>query len=120
MSREQERQKLSELVSNIYSAIKEAEKYADETYQSFSLDISYRMGGTYYPTKPEPKYETISRKQAIEELSSNTSLSEQRLNLLREVLINTKYQSDTYLASEWRESSCGYDYEGWQNSSSQC
>lgn len=38
---------LAKLVSDVYVAVNEATDYADEHKLSFSLDITYGMGGTY-------------------------------------------------------------------------
>jgi hypothetical protein len=42
-------EKMASLVKKIKVAIEDAEKYANETGQHFSLNIEYGMGGTYYP-----------------------------------------------------------------------
>lgn len=44
--------KLNKAVEKIYEAVAEAERISDETGESFLLDISYGMGGTY-----DPEYE---------------------------------------------------------------
>ena len=40
---------LDKAVEKIYEAVAEAEKISNETGDSFILDISYGMGGTYDP-----------------------------------------------------------------------
>lgn len=42
---------LCEAVDKIYEAIAEAERIADETGESFGIDIAYGMGGYYEPTE---------------------------------------------------------------------
>lgn len=44
---------ISEKVASAMASISEAEKLADEAGVSFSFDLAYGMGGTYFP-KPNP------------------------------------------------------------------
>lgn len=47
MSQQEANQKLSDMVSEIYAKIAEAQKFADENKLSFGLEVEYGMGGYY-------------------------------------------------------------------------
>ena len=43
------RQQIDDLVKEAHKKIQEAEKIADEHQETFSFDLAYGMGGTYFP-----------------------------------------------------------------------
>lgn len=47
ISQQEANQKLSDLVTEIYAKIAEAQKFADENGLSFGLEVEYGMGGYY-------------------------------------------------------------------------
>lgn len=48
-TKEQAKQAIAEKVAAAYALINEAEAIADENEVSFRLEVSYGMGGTFYP-----------------------------------------------------------------------
>ncbi len=112
----EQKEKLNKLVADIELAFQAAEKYANETHQSFSINWIYGLGGTYYP----PPKTLYTRLEAIEELASNKYLSEDKIEALRNILSNTVNDSDTY-ELDWSNSSDDYEERiGWVSSSHSC
>jgi hypothetical protein len=84
------------LITQAYALIAEAEAIADSTGESFDFDVSYGMGGTYYPKK-------MSKDTALELLRSGKELSkEERTNIAK---IIDEDDDNYYRSSGWVSSS---------------
>jgi len=90
---------IDQCVKEAYAALREAENIANKTGESFDFDVSYGMGGTYYPKKP------MTRNEALELLKSKAPLTEEQ-------------RSDIAVALEDDEDN--YGETGWVSSSSMC
>ena len=55
-TKEEANKAIAEKVEAAYALINEAEEIADENEVSFKLEISYGMGGTFYPKDEYNRY----------------------------------------------------------------
>lgn len=118
MTKNQKKQELKQIETEINRLIAKAENLADETNTEFVLKSSNNDTIKRYVVRPVNE-ERITRSQALKELASSEELSTERIKVLREVLANTTKPNDAYEAT-WEDSDSWYSDAGWYSSSSDC
>lgn len=103
MATTEQNQKLNKLIEATYTAIRETEAYADLIGETFSLSLTYGMGGTYFPKI------AFTKAEALRKIKANEPFSASERKLLADVL-NGDMDSEIWDASQ----------SGWHSSSANC
>ena len=106
--------RMRKAVEEVYKAVKAAEQIAEEEKETFSLDVSYGMGGVYYPRSSFMTYEELLK--AIEE----GTVSAEDAKYLLEEFNKRPYKKNSYLANVGDDMLVSEDEIGWRSSSSMC
>ena len=102
-------EELNAAVKTAKEALDTACALAAKHHIGFDWEPAYGMGG-YYDPAPSNK---MTRAEALAKIASSEYLDSDELNQLREVIQNTKLDSDEYA---WEQSG---EY-GWRSSSQNC